>query len=158
MGVGGGEFLPTIKRATELFGSEVKVNLYKLCPDGAVIGVDGNCFLHRAVLQRGASVHAVFDEDYTPVAEEFAGWMEALMQRGIAPRICFDGDVPPCKAEEKGSRVSKSDAAKKAVLEAGREADFSQGELKRQLRLAASGCCGPLRSSAWRSRLRSPST
>ena len=155
MGVGGGDFLPTIKRATELFGSEVKVNLYELCPDGAVIGVDGNCFLHRAVLQRGASVQAVFDEDFTPVAEEFAGWMEALMQRGIAPRICFDGDVPPCKAEEKGSRVSKSDAAKKAVLEAGREADFSQGELKRQLRLAASGCCGQAMVSACVSELRS---
>ena len=28
MGVGGGEFLPTVKRASELYGSAVKVNLY----------------------------------------------------------------------------------------------------------------------------------
>ena len=50
MGVGGGEFLPTVKRASELYGSVVKVNLYELCGDGAVIGVDGNCFLHRAAV------------------------------------------------------------------------------------------------------------
>ena len=75
MGVGGGEFLPTVKRASELYGSAVKVNLYELCGDGAVIGVDGNCFLHRAVLDQAASVLAVFDEDFTPVAEVFAGWM-----------------------------------------------------------------------------------
>ena len=52
MGVGGGEFLPTMKRAAEIFDSEVKVNNCMLCPDGAVIGVDGNAFLHRGAADR----------------------------------------------------------------------------------------------------------
>ena len=155
MGVGGGEFLPTMKRASELYGSAVKVNLYELCGDGAVIGVDGNCFLHRAVLDQAASVLAVFDEDFTPVAEVFAGWMEALMRRGISPRVVFDGAVPPCKVAEKGSRVSTSDAAKLAVREAGREADFAQPELKKLLRTAAGGCCGQAMVAACVDELRS---
>jgi hypothetical protein len=129
MGVGGliPLFVDLMGRLDLLTGNgNTKKNLYALCK-GKVVGVDGNCLLHRLASIPSIAHPIVFGGDYSEAAKLFCLWCQQMLDGGISLRMVFDGAVTPGKRAEKKGRTDAAAKARGVVEAAGSDADFSDG-------------------------------
>jgi hypothetical protein len=73
-----------------------KQNLYALCK-GKVVGVDGNCLLHRLASIPSIAHPVIFGGDYSEAASLFCLWCQQMVDGGISLRTGAHPFPPPSR-------------------------------------------------------------